>query len=213
MNISLSRRCTSWPPARRPARRAWAEVRRGRLRDYPLSVRRNRQRIFVPHVKACHAERGQLPKQDSGPLGEQAPFSGLPSFLRKPSTRDMSQSDLVVLGVPFDGGCTNRVGARHSPRAVREQSLYIGSFQPVYPWDYDLSSRYRIMVFGDVAPLPGTRAIEFMMEATQAVAAEVFAAGRWSKAPPSGPAFTRPRPARPAGPADCRSSGRRASRE
>lgn len=109
-------------------------------------------------------------------LEHSLPFAGLPTFLRKPYTRDVSQSDVVVMGVPFDGGCTNRAGARHGPRAIREQSLYAGAFQPVYPWEYDLS-RYRITDFGDVAPVPGTGAIEFMLEATQAVATEVFAAG------------------------------------
>jgi agmatinase len=105
------------------------------------------------------------------------PFAGLPTFLRKPYTRDVSNSDLVVMGVPFDGGCTNRVGARHAPRALREQSLYAGAFQPVYPWDHDLSERYRITDFGDVVPMPGTGAIEYLLEATEAVAAEVFDAG------------------------------------
>ncbi len=105
------------------------------------------------------------------------PFAGLPTFLRRPYTSDVSGSDLVVMGVPFDGGCTNRAGTRHGPRALREQSLYAGAFQPVYPWDYDLSERYRITDFGDVVPMPGTGAIEYLLEATEAVAAEVFGAG------------------------------------
>jgi agmatinase len=110
-------------------------------------------------------------------LESSLPFAGVPTFLRTPCTRDVSQSDIVVMGVPFDGGCTNRAGARHGPRAIREQSLYAGAFQPVYPWGYDLSARYRITDFGDVAPLPGTGAMEFMLQATEAVAAEVFAGG------------------------------------
>ncbi len=33
--------------------------------------------------------------------------------------------DIGVIGVPFDGGVTNRTGARHGPRAVRDQSTLL----------------------------------------------------------------------------------------
>lgn len=65
--------------------------------------------------------RGVMPNEDNRQsrildlLENKLPFSGLPSFLRKPYTRDVSQSDLVVLGVPFDGGCTNRAGPAFPP--------------------------------------------------------------------------------------------------
>ena len=34
-------------------------------------------------------------------------------------------TDIGIIGVPFDGGVTNRTGARHGPRAVREQSTLL----------------------------------------------------------------------------------------
>lgn len=33
--------------------------------------------------------------------------------------------DIAIVGVPFDGGVTHRAGARHGPRAVREQSTLL----------------------------------------------------------------------------------------
>lgn len=49
-------------------------------------------------------------------------YSGIPSFFRAPSTQELSLVDIGIIGVPFDGGVTNRTGARHGPRAVRDQS-------------------------------------------------------------------------------------------
>jgi guanidinopropionase len=49
-------------------------------------------------------------------------YNGIASFFRSPYTQDLGAVDIGVIGVPFDGGVTNRTGARHGPRAVREQS-------------------------------------------------------------------------------------------
>ena len=49
-------------------------------------------------------------------------YTGIATFFRTPVEADLSQVDIGVIGVPFDGGVTNRSGARHGPRALREQS-------------------------------------------------------------------------------------------
>jgi len=49
-------------------------------------------------------------------------YTGIPTFFRVPYTQDLGDTDIGVIGVPFDGGVTNRSGARHGPRAVRDQS-------------------------------------------------------------------------------------------
>ncbi len=49
-------------------------------------------------------------------------YTGVASFFRCPVRQDCAGVDVGVIGVPFDGGVTNRTGARHGPRAVREQS-------------------------------------------------------------------------------------------
>jgi guanidinopropionase len=52
-------------------------------------------------------------------------FAGIASFFRAPISQDLTDTDIGVIGVPFDGGVTNRSGTRHGPRAVREQSTLL----------------------------------------------------------------------------------------
>lgn len=55
-------------------------------------------------------------------------YTGIPTFFRAPYTQDLSEVEIGVVGVPFDGGVTNRSGARHGPRAVRDQSSLLRRF-------------------------------------------------------------------------------------
>lgn len=48
-------------------------------------------------------------------------FAGFPTFMRLPIT-EPEQVDIALVGIPFDGGTTNRTGARHGPREIRSQS-------------------------------------------------------------------------------------------
>ena len=60
---------------------------------------------------------------------ELARFAGVPSFMRLPVlTPDhprYADVDLGIVGVPWDGGTTNRAGARHGPRQLRDYSTMI----------------------------------------------------------------------------------------
>lgn len=49
-------------------------------------------------------------------------YTGIPTFMRTPFTEDLSRVDIGLVGIPFDGGVTNRTGARHGPREMRNQS-------------------------------------------------------------------------------------------
>lgn len=49
-------------------------------------------------------------------------YTGIPTFFRAPHTEDLAAVDIGIIGVPMDAGVTNRPGARHGPRAVRDQS-------------------------------------------------------------------------------------------
>src|SRR5580658_8604979 len=51
--------------------------------------------------------------------------TGIASFFRAPIADDPADADIALIGVPFDGGVTNRSGTRHGPRAVREQSTLL----------------------------------------------------------------------------------------
>jgi guanidinopropionase len=52
-------------------------------------------------------------------------YSGVATFFRTPLLDDARGVDVGVVGIPFDGGVTNRTGARHGPRAVREQTTLV----------------------------------------------------------------------------------------
>ncbi|MGA0321091.1 MAG: agmatinase, partial [bacterium] len=49
-------------------------------------------------------------------------YTGLPTFMRTPYREDLEGLDIALVGIPFDGGVTNRTGARHGPREIRNQS-------------------------------------------------------------------------------------------
>ncbi|HEX6980560.1 MAG TPA: agmatinase [Alphaproteobacteria bacterium] len=49
-------------------------------------------------------------------------FSGIATFMRLPYAADPAAVDVGLIGVPWDGGTTNRPGARLGPRAIRDQS-------------------------------------------------------------------------------------------
>jgi len=52
-------------------------------------------------------------------------YTGITSFFRTAHTERLDEVDIGLIGVPYDGGVTNRSGARHGPRAVREQSALL----------------------------------------------------------------------------------------
>lgn len=52
-------------------------------------------------------------------------YTGIASFFRTAHTERLDEVDIGLIGVPYDGGVTNRSGARHGPRAVREQSTLL----------------------------------------------------------------------------------------
>lgn len=52
-------------------------------------------------------------------------FAGIPTFMRLPHVdlaKATAEVDIGLIGVPWDGGTTNRPGARHGPRQMRDLS-------------------------------------------------------------------------------------------
>ena len=49
-------------------------------------------------------------------------YTEIPTFMRTPHVSDVRDLDIALVGVPFDGGVTNRPGARHGPREIRNMS-------------------------------------------------------------------------------------------
>lgn len=49
-------------------------------------------------------------------------YMGVPTFMRTPYQPEPEGLDIALIGVPYDGAVTNRAGARHGPREIRDQS-------------------------------------------------------------------------------------------
>lgn len=76
-------------------------------------------------------------------------FAGIPSFMRLPIFEDPAQLDIALLGVPWDGGTTNRAGARHGPREVRNQSSLVRKVHHV-----SHIAPYDLVRVGDIGDAP-----------------------------------------------------------
>jgi len=57
-------------------------------------------------------------------------FADIATFFRLPIIKDLEQLDYCICGVPWDGGTTNRPGARHGPREIRNSSSLIRLYHP-----------------------------------------------------------------------------------
>ena len=91
-----------------------------------------------------------ITRKDKKGLSYEATFAGVTSFLRRTLTKDLSDVDVAVTGIPFDSAVTNRPGTRLGPRAIREASSLQAPDAP-YGWDVDPMSEYNVIDYGDMA--------------------------------------------------------------
>ena len=77
-------------------------------------------------------------------------FGGAVSFLRRKYTKDLTDVDIAVTGIPFDQAVTNRPGTRLGPRQIREAST-LQAPDPPYGWPFDPLSELSIVDYGDLA--------------------------------------------------------------
>ena len=52
-------------------------------------------------------------------------FAEIATLLRAPLATGLEDIDIGAFGIPYDGALTNRPGARHGPREIRNQSSLI----------------------------------------------------------------------------------------
>ena len=57
-------------------------------------------------------------------------FAEISTFFRLPIEKELNNLDYCICGVPWDGGTTNRPGARHGPREIRNASSLIRVYHP-----------------------------------------------------------------------------------
>src|SRR3954469_14032235 len=69
------------------------------------------------------SQKSQFPQPLEGTATPR--FAGLPTFMRLPVEADPARLDIALVGVPWDGGTTNRAGARHGPREIRNMSSFM----------------------------------------------------------------------------------------
>ena len=83
-------------------------------------------------------------------------FAGIATFMRLPHMPEnhprVSEVQIGLVGLPWDGGTSNRPGARHGPRALRDASTMIRAQHPVTGMrPFEVA---RCADLGDVGPNP-----------------------------------------------------------
>ena len=76
-------------------------------------------------------------------------FADIATFFRLPIIKDLNQLDYCICGIPWDGGTTNRPGARHGPREIRNASSLIRTYHPS-----SLKSPYDKFQIADIGDCP-----------------------------------------------------------
>jgi guanidinopropionase len=76
-------------------------------------------------------------------------FGEVATFMRLPIERDPAKLDIALVGVPWDGGTTNRPGARHGPREIRSMSTLMRRVHHV-----SLVAPYELCRVGDHGDTP-----------------------------------------------------------
>src|SRR5436309_11170592 len=76
-------------------------------------------------------------------------FGEVATFMRLPIERDPKKLDIALVGVPWDGGTTNRPGARHGPREIRNMSTLMRRVHHV-----SLVAPYELCRVGDYGDAP-----------------------------------------------------------
>lgn len=105
----------------------------------------------------------------------EAPFFGANTFMRRPYSRELQNTDIAVLGVPFDLAVCNRPGTRFGPRAIRQASRDIASWKNQYPWGFSPFDFVNVCDYGDVVYRYGNAAE--MVERTQTCVADILGQG------------------------------------
>jgi guanidinopropionase len=79
-------------------------------------------------------------------------FASIATFMRLPLVTSADGLDIALVGIPWDGGTTNRAGARHGPREIRSQSTLmrrVHHVSGIAPFD-----RANVADVGDIAANP-----------------------------------------------------------
>jgi agmatinase len=101
----------------------------------------------MPPLRPRDTDNAVFRKETLGGAFE-AMYSGVPSFMRRKITRDLTGVDVAVWGIPFDAATSNRPGARFGPQGVRRASMMLEG-DPQYPFQSDPFENLAVVDYGD----------------------------------------------------------------
>ncbi|WP_424932326.1 agmatinase [Amaricoccus macauensis] len=76
-------------------------------------------------------------------------YGGALSFLRRNYSRDLTDVDVAVTGIPFDNAVTFRPGCRLGPQAIRAGSVQLAELK-AFPFGFDPFETLSVVDYGDV---------------------------------------------------------------
>ncbi|GAA2868925.1 agmatinase [Microbacterium arabinogalactanolyticum] len=79
-------------------------------------------------------------------------YAGLSTFARLPRIEDVGETDIAVVGIPFDSGVSFRPGARFGPEHVRASSRLLRPYNPAQ--DFSGWEAVQMADAGDIAANP-----------------------------------------------------------
>ncbi len=82
-------------------------------------------------------------------------YMEIPTFMRTPLITAAADVDITMIGVPYDGAVTNRPGARHGPREMRNSSSMMRSINHA-----TRVNPYALCRIGDAGDVPFTSVYE-----------------------------------------------------
>ena len=90
---------------------------------------------------------------EKGTIGLDLTYAGALSCFRRPYTRDLTNVDVAITGIPFDSAVTNRSGTRLGPRAIRAASVGLAELK-AFPYGFDPFDRaqenaLKVVDYGD----------------------------------------------------------------
>ena len=80
-------------------------------------------------------------------------FSDVRTFMRLPNVQDLDNSDVAIVGAPFDTGASFRAGARFGPEGIRSVSHLLKPYNPSQ--DVSIFEYLSVIDYGDIPVVPG----------------------------------------------------------
>lgn len=138
----------------------------------PASAKKRVKKSAKPAPKAKKS-RAQAASYRPTPSALLPRYAGVPTFLRLPVVRDLGEVpavDVLLTGVPFDGGTSYRPGARFAPRAIREASSLARGFSSAL--GIDIYEELSVADGGDLPTPPSDvhAALELVRDRAEAIA-------------------------------------------